>query len=114
MVLRGGGGGKASTRIRRQCLRMRVDAFPPPPLGTISDGRLHIAHKVTSAHLHRLYPSHSPNLLFSFPQTPNPLALPSCSSYSFSLDPQSVDKSFAHHFEPNISPKCASPKSTSS
>ena len=31
----------------------------PPPLGTISGGRLPIAHKVTPAHLRRLYPSHS-------------------------------------------------------
>ena len=33
--------------------------LPPPPLGTISDGLLPIAHKVTRSHLRRLYPTHA-------------------------------------------------------
>ena len=33
--------------------------LPPPPLGTISDGLLPIAHKITPSHLRRLYPTHA-------------------------------------------------------
>ena len=45
--------------LKRKMCEWSPSLLPPPPLGTISDGLLPIAHKITPSHLRRLYPPHA-------------------------------------------------------